>query len=83
MLNRPILLCCKTDKDKNTQGFCVEDFSEELFFSDFLNEVAVNENGLEWSVEVLFHNLKGYDGMFVLEELFDGIIWSRIKSVWE
>ena len=53
------------------------------FFFDFLNEVAVNENGFEWSVEVLFHNLKGYDGMFVLEELFDSIVWSRIKSVWE
>ena len=33
------------------------------FFFDFLNEVAVNENGFEWSVEVLFHNLEGYDGM--------------------
>ena len=53
------------------------------FVFDFLNEVAVNENGFEWSVEVLFHNLKGYDGMFVLEELFDSIVWSRIKSVWE
>ena len=37
----------------------------------------------EWSVEVLCHNFKGYDGMFVLEELFDSIVWSRIKSVWE
>ena len=53
------------------------------FVFDFLNEVAVSENGFEWSVEVLFHNLKGYDGMFVLEELFDSIVWSRIKSVWE
>ena len=35
------------------------------FVFDFLNEVAVSENGFEWSVEVLFHNLKGYDGMFV------------------
>ena len=33
------------------------------FVFDFLNEVAVSENGFEWSVEVLFHNLKGYDGM--------------------
>ena len=49
------------------------------FVFDFLNEVAVSENGFEWSVEVLFHNLKGYDGMFVL----DSIVWSRIKSVWE
>ena len=49
------------------------------FVFDFLNEVAVSENGFEWSVEVLFHNLKGYDGMFVLEELFDSIVWSRIK----
>ena len=53
------------------------------FFFDFLNEVAVSENGFEWFVEVLFHNLKGCDGMFVLEELFDSIVWSRIKSVWE
>ena len=53
------------------------------FVFDFLNEVAVRENGFEWSVAVLFHNLKGYDGMFVLEELFDSIVWSRIKSVWE
>ena len=53
------------------------------FVFDFLNEVAVSENGFEWSVALLFHNLKGFDGMFVLEELFDSIVWSRIKYVWE
>ena len=67
-----ILLCC--------EGFMLKMIPKNSFF-DFLNEVAVN--GFEWSVEVLSNYLKRYDGMFVLEEIFDSIVSSKIKYVWE
>ena len=59
-VERPLMM-------RTRRSFELKIVPKNLFF-DFLNEVAVNENGFEWSVEVLFHNLKGYDGMFVLEE---------------
>ena len=74
-VERPLMM-------RTRRSFELKIVPKNLFF-DFLNEVAVNENGFECSVEVLFHNLKGYDGMFVSEELFDSIVWSRIKSVCE
>ena len=50
------------------------------FVFDFLNEVAVSENGFEWSVEVLFHNLKGYDGMLFWKN-FSTALYGRESSL--
>ena len=54
-VKRPLMM-------RTRRSFALKIVPKNYFF-DFLNEVAVNENGFEWSVEVLFHNLKGYDGM--------------------
>ena len=44
---------------------CCDEFIEKL---DELTEVEGYEK--EWSVIVLFHNLKGFDGVFLLESLY-------------
>lgn len=72
----------RTMKMRTRKGFMLKMIPKNHFF-DFLNEVAVNENGFEWSVEVLSNYLKRYNGMFVLEEIFDSIVSSKIKYVWE
>ena len=54
-VKRPLMM-------RTRRSFALKIVPKNSFF-DFLNEVAVNENGFEWSVEVLFHNVKGYDGM--------------------
>ena len=52
------------DEDEGTVVFYGENCCED--FLDYLDELAVNEDGFEQSmVMLLFHNLKGYDGMFV------------------
>lgn len=62
--HHPILVCCETDEDEGTVVFYGENCCED--FLDYLDELAVNEDGFEQSVVILlFHNLKGYDGMFV------------------
>ena len=44
---------------------CSQDFLE------FLDQLAINEDEFERAVIVMFHNLKGYDGMFILLELYN------------
>lgn len=62
--HHPILVCCEIDEDEGTVVFYGENCCED--FLDYLDELAVNEDGFEQSVVMLlFHNLKGYDGMFV------------------
>lgn len=57
------------DEDEGTVVFYGENCCED--FLDYLDELAVNEDGFEQSmVMLLFHNLKGYDGMFVFYELY-------------
>ena len=83
MENIMIFSCvARTMKMRTREGFMLKMIPKNSFF-DFLNEGAVNENGFEWSVEVLSNYLKRYDGMFVLEEIFDSIVSSKIKYVWE
>lgn len=62
--HHPLLVCCEIDEDEGTVVFYGENCCED--FLDYLDELAVNEDGFEQSVVMLlFHNLKGYDGMFV------------------
>lgn len=39
-------------------------------WKSFLDKLAVNENRFEQGVIVVFHNLEGYDKMFVLQEIY-------------
>ena len=62
-----IPVCRETDGDEATKVFYGKNCSDDL---NYLDELVVNEDGFEQSVIVLFHNLKGYDEIFVLQELY-------------
>ena len=64
----PILLCAKTGEDDETVSFYGTDCTSRFF--DWLEELAVDQDGDDRSVIVLFHNLKGYDGMFILQHCY-------------
>ena len=68
-LQTPILVCCETGEEDETQIFYGEDCTEEFF--DFLDEHVIDEYGDERQLIVVFHNFKGYDGMFVLQHLYE------------
>ena len=68
--HRPIMVCCETDQENHTHLFYGERFSKD--FLEFLDQLAINEDEFERPVIVMFHNLKGYDGMFILQELSSG-----------
>lgn len=60
---------------------CVEDVEIDDFkvmygnvclkeFLGYLDDLIVIEDGEEWDVIVVFYNFKGYDVMFILQQLF-------------
>ena len=61
----PILLCAETDEDDETVTFYGPDGTFRFF--DWLEELAVDQDGDDRPVIAIFHNLKGYDGMFFLQ----------------
>ena len=67
--HRPIMVCCETDQENHTHLFYGERFSKD--FLEFLDQLAINEDKFERPVIVMFHNLKGYDGMFIPQELYN------------
>ena len=67
-LQTPILVCCETEDDDETQVFYGEDCTESFF--DFLDDLVLDDYGDERKLIVIFHNFKGYDGMFVLQHLY-------------
>ena len=64
----PILLCAETDEDDETMTFYGTDCTPRFF--DWLEEQAVDQDGDDRLVIALFHNLKGYDGMFLLQHCY-------------
>ena len=68
-LQEPILVCCETEEDDECQVFYGRRCTDALF--DFLDDLTVDKYGDDRKVIVLFHNFKGYDGMFVLKYLYD------------
>ena len=67
--HRPIMVCCETDQENHTHLFYGERFSKD--FLEFLDQLAINEDKFERPVIVMFHNPKGYDGMFIPQELYN------------
>ena len=67
--HQPIMVCCKTDQENHTHVFYGERCSQD--FLEFLDQLAINEDEFERPVVVMFHNLKGYDGMFILKKLYN------------
>lgn len=68
-LQTPILVCCESEEEEETTKCYGLDCTEQFF--DYLDERCVNDYGNDRELIVLFHNFKGYDGMFVLKYLYD------------
>lgn len=64
----PILLCLEDAESNNTHSFHGTNCTEEMF--NHLEEVAVDVDGDDQRVIMVFHNFIGYDGMFVLQYLY-------------
>ena len=64
----PILLCAETDEDDETITFYGPNCTPRFF--DWLEELAVDQDGDDRPVIAIFHNLKGYDGMFILQHCY-------------
>ena len=67
--HRPIMVCCESDQEDYTNVFYGEHCSQD--FPAFLDQLAINENEFERTGIVMFHNLQGYDSMFILQELYN------------
>ena len=61
----PILLCAETDEEDDTVSFYGPDCTTEFF--QWLEEIATDQDGDDRIIIAIFHNLKGYDGMFLLQ----------------
>ena len=65
----PIMVCCESAEEDETHVHYGEDCTETFF--DYLDEQTVDEYGDTRNVIVIFHNFKGYDGMFIVKYLYD------------
>lgn len=65
---KPIMVCCESAEEVHTHTFDGDNCTSEFF--DHLNELSVDEDGDDRSIIILFHNFKGYDGMFILQHLY-------------
>lgn len=61
----PILLCLEDDESEDTHFVYGPNCTANMF--DHLEFLAVDQDGDDRNVIVIFHNLKGYDGMFILQ----------------
>jgi len=64
----PILLCLEDDENEICYSFYGPNCTADMF--DQLESLAVDQDNDERNVIVLFHNLKGYDGMFILQHCY-------------
>jgi len=61
----PILLCAETDEEDQEVSFYGPDCTTQFFY--WLEEIAMDQDWDDRGFIVIFHNLKGYDGMFLLD----------------
>jgi len=62
-----IMLCLDAESDE-TEMFYGQDCTNDMFVH--LDELTITEEGDVRDIIVVFHNFKGYDGMFVLQYVF-------------
>ena len=62
------MVCAEDEQSDVTEVFYGENCSEE--FLKYLDGLVMVEEDEERDVIVVFHNFKGYDGMFILQQLF-------------
>ena len=61
----PILLGAESNEEDHTEFYYGPDCTKSFF--EWLESLAVDQEGDDRSVIAVFHNLKGYDGMFLLQ----------------
>ena len=61
----PILLCCESAEQEDTTTFYGDDCTACFF--NHLDDLTIDEYGDPRKVIIIFHNFKGYDGVFVLK----------------
>ena len=64
----PILLGAESDEEDHTEFLYGPDCTESFF--EWLESLAVDQDGDNRSVIAVFHNLKGYDRMFLLQHCY-------------
>ena len=64
-----ILICYETSESDECRTIYGEDCTS-TFVSE-MEEIALDNDGDDRRVIVIFHNLKGYDGMFLLRHMYD------------
>ena len=67
-VQNPILVCCESEEDDIHVFYgdnCTEDFVNHL------DSLCEDEDGDTRKLIAVFHNFKGYDGMFVLDYLYN------------
>jgi len=64
-----ILVCFKTDESDETVVCESPNCTAQLF--EKLDRLSVDQDGKPREVIVIFHNFKGYDGMFLLQYCYD------------
>ena len=65
----PILVCAEAEDEDMPHTFYGPDCSAE--FMEHLDSLTVDAYGDERKVICIFHNFKGYDGMFILQHLYE------------
>ena len=64
----PILLGAESNKGDHTEFFNGPDCTKPFF--EWLESLAVDQDGDDWSVIAVFRNRKGYDRMFLLQHCY-------------
>ena len=67
-IQSPVLLCYETSESDTVVPHYGSDCTSR--FLEDLNALAVDQDGDDRRVIILFHNLKGYDAMFLLQQMY-------------
>ena len=68
-VQNPIMVCCESAEEDETHVYYADDCTESFF--DYQDERTIDKYGDTRKVIVIFHNLEGYDCMFVIKYLYD------------
>lgn len=67
-LQTPIMVCAESEEEDETHTFYGENCTETFF--EYLDQCCEDCDGDDRQVIVIFHNFKSYDGMFILQHLY-------------
>ena len=67
-LQTPIMVCAESEEEEETHTFYGSGCTKDFF--DYLDELCVDCDGDDREVIIFFHNFKSYDGMFILQYLY-------------